>query len=184
MKKYGKRLYFKTVQQGRHRSQPWIIQAVIMDKVLGQGTSMNEKLAKKTAARLALLQPVPAELDTPQHKAFRQQYGREHPQMDVGHLKEALLVDAFNDRWAPRRPDWLTDLRLSTLDEDRRGIDIVAYTSRGLIPVQVKSSGVEAQRHQKKSDTPVFVYTSYEMPFAAYEAFLHWLTAIYKRLPR
>lgn len=140
-------------------------------------------MAKKAAAREALLLPVPngSKWEKEHLKSFREHYGHKHPELDAGHLKEALLVDMFRDRWAPPRPAWLIDLFIGDQNSDRTGVDLVAITDRGRVPIQIKSSLEGAKTHASESTIPVFIYSTNAMPFEAYEAFLHWLTRVYKR---
>ena len=65
----------------------------------------------------------------------------------LGKENEQRVVDAFSrDMLRKRKVTWIHTVRLSTEEEDRRGIDVVFGTDVGNIYVQVKSSYVAKKR--------------------------------------
>jgi len=75
----------------------------------------------------------------------------------VGRLRELHALDSILK--GPLKPAWLKNARLATEIEDRKGIDIVLETTSGAIPLQVKSSAINARRFQteKKNKIPCIV---------------------------
>jgi hypothetical protein len=54
----------------------------------------------------------------------------------TGMRAECLAIEALRD--SP--PKWLLETRPATPEEDAAGVDVVAYTDAGEIPIQIKSS--------------------------------------------
>ncbi len=195
-RKLRNRTRFVTEQRGDNQALPWIIVCYVGDVEISRGQHRSKRTADKRARNGAITQlrewirdskgfgtepEAPRIEELPQQREFRERYGDKHPSLDIGHLKEAMLVDMFNDPWAPDRPPWLKSLRLGSQNDDHQGVDLIAKTDTGDMPIQIKSSAIAAELHSSKSDIPVFVYTSYQKPFDAYHAFLRWLERTYQQ---
>lgn len=80
-------------------------------------------------------------------------------------------------------PPWMFDARLSTEFEDSNGIDVVAETWFGDLPIQVKSSGRRIDRHVRRySYIPYVVVYRWDREKAiakkAVKAMLWYLTEV------
>jgi len=65
---------------------------------------------------------------------------------EKGRQKETRVLAACKPENFPK---WLSDVRAATAEEDKRGIDLVAFTDIGSIFIQVKSSRTGKKRFQE-----------------------------------
>ncbi len=70
---------------------------------------------------------------------------------EMGHNNERRVVDAYTREVSPGDiPTWIQSVRISSQEEDRRGIDVVFVTDVGEIFVQVKGSSVGIRKFEMR----------------------------------
>jgi len=126
----------------------WEITVECLGGVIGRGSHVRRLLAEERAAYQAL-------------KALRKMEQSSSPQArtrhalgevanERGHKQERRVVEALQRLPPGACPEWLHEVRISTAEEDRLGIDVAILTDVGWLFVQVKSSEIGRRRFLEK----------------------------------
>jgi len=101
-----------------------------------------------------------------------------------GKANEEAVLHCF-DLYTKECPEWLQELRKGTNREDHEGMDLIAVTDRGEIPIQVKSSQYRAKKFSEKNpNVPVIVVESNMTEQRIRWALLTMLRPLYEALPK